>query len=206
MSLELLLPKINGVGVSKWPVLLGALVLSFFDCSGKMHFCVRESNNGAGEVCRSGPQTFLAKQIRFGAAIFSTSLTRAHNLSSLRKWPLEPSEWKHRNKSQSRLATATPTVDNPDRQRYAVSLRLCCTDASSITAGTIDVIGGDGFVDISLVEDPALKMGGCGACGKGKGRNGGKRGETVFWGDTKPVAGGGVWRSRLAKESGLNEE
>eukprot|EP00978_Attheya_sp_CCMP212_P031959 scaffold122722_cov42-Attheya_sp.AAC.2 len=46
---------------------------------------------------------------------------------------------------------------------------------------------GVGFVDISLVEAPALKRGGCGACGKEKGRNGGKRGETVFWGDTKPV-------------------
>eukprot|EP00978_Attheya_sp_CCMP212_P022739 scaffold68266_cov33-Attheya_sp.AAC.1 len=56
---------------------------------------------------------------------------------------------------------------------------------ASITAVTIDVIGVDGFVDISLVEAPALERGGCGDCGKG--RNGGKRGEAVFWGDMKPV-------------------
>eukprot|EP00978_Attheya_sp_CCMP212_P027899 scaffold94689_cov42-Attheya_sp.AAC.1 len=49
----------------------------------------------------------------------------------------------------------------------------------------IDVMGGVGCVDISLVEAPALKRGGCGACGKG--RNGGKRSETVFWVDMKPV-------------------
>eukprot|EP00978_Attheya_sp_CCMP212_P016823 scaffold44437_cov57-Attheya_sp.AAC.5 len=40
-----------------------------------------------------------------------------------------------------------------------------------------------GFVDISLVEAPAIKRGGCGAYGKG--RNGGKWDETVFWGGTK---------------------
>eukprot|EP00978_Attheya_sp_CCMP212_P000778 scaffold1588_cov40-Attheya_sp.AAC.2 len=69
------------------------------------------------------------------------------------------------------------------------SLRATCCplDASITAAVTIDVMGGDGFVDISLVEAPALKRGGCGACGKRKGGNGGKRGETVFWGDTKPV-------------------
>eukprot|EP00978_Attheya_sp_CCMP212_P024586 scaffold77500_cov43-Attheya_sp.AAC.1 len=55
------------------------------------------------------------------------------------------------------------------------------------TAVTINVMGGVGFVDISLVEDPAVERGGCGACGMGKGRNDGKRGETVFWGDPKPV-------------------
>ena len=60
-------------------------------------------------------------QIEFGADNFSTSLMRAHSLSSHRKWPSEPSEWKRRNKSQSRLPTATPTVDTPDRQRYAVA-------------------------------------------------------------------------------------
>eukprot|EP00978_Attheya_sp_CCMP212_P005697 scaffold12798_cov43-Attheya_sp.AAC.1 len=52
---------------------------------------------------------------------------------------------------------------------------------------------GVGFVDIFLIEAPAVKRGGCGACGKG--RNGGKRDETVFWGDTKPpvvVCGGAV--------------
>eukprot|EP00978_Attheya_sp_CCMP212_P011526 scaffold28463_cov64-Attheya_sp.AAC.1 len=137
------------------------------------------------------------------------SLTRAHNLSSLQKWPSEPSEWKRRNKSQSLLPTATPTVDTPDRQRYksigvtATMLQrrfyYCCCQPR-----TIDVMGGDGFVDILLVEAPALKRGGCGACGKGKGRNGGKWGETVFWGDTKPVVvvcGASGW---LAKESGLN--
>eukprot|EP00978_Attheya_sp_CCMP212_P016374 scaffold42849_cov49-Attheya_sp.AAC.1 len=34
---------------------------------------------------------------------------------------------------------------------------------------------------------PLRGVDGCGACGKWKGRNDGKRGETVFWGDTKPV-------------------
>ena len=65
-----------------------------------------------------------------------------------------------------------------------MSLQPCCSNAS-ITAVTIDVMGGIGFVDISLVKDPAVKRGRCGACGKG--RNGGKRGETVFRGDMKPV-------------------
>eukprot|EP00978_Attheya_sp_CCMP212_P007767 scaffold18082_cov29-Attheya_sp.AAC.1 len=79
----------------------------------------------------------------------------------------------------------TPTTANTtDRQRYA---------------GWVGV----GFIDISLVEDPAIKRGGCGACGKGT--NGGKRDDTVFWGGTKPVRGG-MWRIRLAKEGGLNEE
>eukprot|EP00978_Attheya_sp_CCMP212_P019461 scaffold54518_cov51-Attheya_sp.AAC.1 len=49
-----------------------------------------------------------------------------------------------------------------------------------------------GFVDIYLVEAPAVKRGRCGACGKGM--NGGKWDETVFWGNTKPVAGG-VWHT-----------
>eukprot|EP00978_Attheya_sp_CCMP212_P014692 scaffold37559_cov55-Attheya_sp.AAC.1 len=60
-------------------------------------------------------------------------------------------------------------------------------------------MGGDGFVHISLVEDPALKRGGCGACGKGKGRNGGQRVKTVFWGNTKPVVvvcGAAGWQKR----------
>eukprot|EP00978_Attheya_sp_CCMP212_P026408 scaffold86771_cov48-Attheya_sp.AAC.2 len=52
---------------------------------------------------------------------FYISLTRAPNLSSLRKWPSEPSEWKCRNKSQSRLPTATPTVNTPNRHRYEVA-------------------------------------------------------------------------------------
>jgi hypothetical protein len=64
-------------------------------------------------------------------------------------------------------------------------------------------MGGIVFFDISLVEAPAVKRGGCGACGKG--RNGGKQDEIVFWGDTKLVVVCG-WRSRLAKEGGLNEE
>eukprot|EP00978_Attheya_sp_CCMP212_P043395 scaffold282588_cov46-Attheya_sp.AAC.2 len=51
----------------------------------------------------------------------TSSLTCARNLSSLRKWPSEPSEWKRRNKSQSRLPTATPTVDTPDRHGYAAA-------------------------------------------------------------------------------------
>eukprot|EP00978_Attheya_sp_CCMP212_P041185 scaffold232819_cov55-Attheya_sp.AAC.1 len=44
---------------------------------------------------------------------------------------------------------------------------------------------------------PAIKRGGCGACGKGT--NGGKRDETVFWGDTKPVVvcGAAGWRKRV---------
>eukprot|EP00978_Attheya_sp_CCMP212_P020371 scaffold58223_cov34-Attheya_sp.AAC.7 len=78
----------------------------------------------------------------------------------------------------------------------------------------------------SVRTTPVVNRGGCGACGKG--RNGGKWDETVFWGNTKPVverdewlekrqncllgqykaSGGGVWRStRLGKEGGgLNEE
>eukprot|EP00978_Attheya_sp_CCMP212_P002544 scaffold5152_cov60-Attheya_sp.AAC.10 len=85
---------------------------------------------------------------------------------------------------------------------YAL-LRPYCYDASIITAVTIDVLTdgdgwlGVGFVDISLVEAPAVKSGGCGACWKG--RNGGKRDETVFWGDTKPVVVCGAvgWRKRV---------
>eukprot|EP00978_Attheya_sp_CCMP212_P021616 scaffold63444_cov63-Attheya_sp.AAC.1 len=53
--------------------------------------------------------------------------------------------------------------------------------------GGVGFVGFVGFADISLVEDPAVERGGCGACGTGKGRNDGKRGEPVFWGDTKPV-------------------
>eukprot|EP00978_Attheya_sp_CCMP212_P011792 scaffold29318_cov65-Attheya_sp.AAC.4 len=55
----------------------------------------------------------------------------------------------------------------------------CCD--TSITAVTIDFMGGDGwcgFVDISLVEAPAVKRGGCGACRKG--RNGGKQENLSF--------------------------
>eukprot|EP00978_Attheya_sp_CCMP212_P010487 scaffold25409_cov37-Attheya_sp.AAC.1 len=53
---------------------------------------------------------------------------------------------------------------------------------------------GVGFVDISLV--------GVGVGLAGKRRNGGKRDETVFWGDTKPGASGVVcgaagWRKRV---------
>eukprot|EP00978_Attheya_sp_CCMP212_P032992 scaffold131179_cov59-Attheya_sp.AAC.1 len=60
-------------------------------------------------------------------------------------------------------------------------------------------------VVMGLLTFPLLKLqplrgvGGCGACGKGKGRNGGKRGETVFWGNTKPVVvvcGTAGWRKR----------
>eukprot|EP00978_Attheya_sp_CCMP212_P042902 scaffold270114_cov34-Attheya_sp.AAC.1 len=54
-----------------------------------------------------------------------------------------------------------------------------------------------------VVMAPALERGGCRAYGKGKGRNGGKRGETVFWGDMKPVVVV-CGAARLAKESGLN--
>eukprot|EP00978_Attheya_sp_CCMP212_P001427 scaffold2994_cov29-Attheya_sp.AAC.2 len=56
---------------------------------------------------------------------------------------------------------------------------------------------GVGFVDISLVEAPVVKRGGCGACGKG--RNGGKWDETVFWGDTMPVVvcGAAGWQKRV---------
>jgi hypothetical protein len=54
-----------------------------------------------------------------------------------------------------------------------------------------------GFVDISIVKAPVVKRGGCGACGKGT--NGGKRDETVFWGDTKPVVvfGAAGWGKRV---------
>eukprot|EP00978_Attheya_sp_CCMP212_P036483 scaffold165834_cov55-Attheya_sp.AAC.1 len=54
---------------------------------------------------------------------------------------------------------------------------------------------------ISLVEAPAVKSIGCGACGRG--RNGGKRDRLLG----RYKASGGVWRIRLAKEGGLlNEE
>eukprot|EP00978_Attheya_sp_CCMP212_P020077 scaffold57078_cov53-Attheya_sp.AAC.1 len=49
------------------------------------------------------------------------------------------------------------------------------------------------WVVMGLLKFPLMKIqplrgvGGCGACGRGKGRNGGKRGETVFWCDTKSV-------------------
>jgi hypothetical protein len=58
-------------------------------------------------------------------------------------------------------------------------------------------MGGVGFVDNSLVDAPAVKRGGCGACGKG--RNGGKRNETVFWGNMKlvVVCGAAGWRKRV---------
>eukprot|EP00978_Attheya_sp_CCMP212_P001644 scaffold3380_cov50-Attheya_sp.AAC.1 len=44
---------------------------------------------------------------------------------------------------------------------------------------------------------PSIKRGGCGACGKGT--HSGKRDETVFWGDTKPVVvcGAAGWRKRV---------
>jgi hypothetical protein len=58
-------------------------------------------------------------------------------------------------------------------------------------------MGGVGFVDISLVEAPAVKWGECGACGKG--RNGGKWDNTVFWGNMKlvMVCGAAGWRKRV---------
>ena len=80
-----------------------------------------------------------------------------------------------------------------------MSLRPCCSDASiSSGAVTINVMGGVGFVDISLVEVPAVKRGECGACEKG--RNGGKQDETVFWGDTElvlVVCGAAGWQKRV---------
>jgi hypothetical protein len=88
---------------------------------------------------------------------------------------------------------------------YEAPLRPCCRDAPSITVVMIDVMCGVGFVGISLVQEAtSVKSVGCGACRKGG--NGGKWDETAFWGDTKPVVVCGVWRSRLAKEGGLNEE
>eukprot|EP00978_Attheya_sp_CCMP212_P020101 scaffold57184_cov67-Attheya_sp.AAC.1 len=56
-----------------------------------------------------------------------------------------------------------------------VSLRPCCSYAST-TAVTIDVIGGAGFVDISLVEVPV----GVGLVGKGKGGMVGSRAKLSF--------------------------
>eukprot|EP00978_Attheya_sp_CCMP212_P021700 scaffold63753_cov53-Attheya_sp.AAC.1 len=69
-------------------------------------------------------------------------------------------------------------------------------------------MGGVGFVDISLVEDPVVERGGYGACGTGKGRNDGKRGGTVFWGDTKPVVvvcGATGWRVNWIRLQGRDQ-
>eukprot|EP00978_Attheya_sp_CCMP212_P046817 scaffold413611_cov28-Attheya_sp.AAC.1 len=58
------------------------------------------------------------------------------------------------------------------------------------------------WVVLGLLTFPLLKiqrLRGCGACGTGKGRNDGKQGETVFWGDTKPVVvvcGAAGWQKR----------
>eukprot|EP00978_Attheya_sp_CCMP212_P024583 scaffold77491_cov56-Attheya_sp.AAC.2 len=65
--------------------------------------------------------------------------------------------------------------------QHAAAMLLVLLSRLMSRAGMVGV----GFIDISLVKAPAVKRGGCGACGKGT--NGGKRDETVFWGDTKPV-------------------
>eukprot|EP00978_Attheya_sp_CCMP212_P022782 scaffold68547_cov59-Attheya_sp.AAC.1 len=80
------------------------------------------------------------------------------------------------NRFKSRPIRVGVSLLGPDRHSYAVA------------RGWVGV----GFVDIYLV-----KMGGCGACGKG--RNGGKRDEAVFWGDTKPVVvcGAAGWQERV---------
>eukprot|EP00978_Attheya_sp_CCMP212_P009376 scaffold22163_cov53-Attheya_sp.AAC.1 len=78
----------------------------------------------------------------------------------------------------------TPTADTPDRQRY-VPMRCC-----DCAAATLLLLNED--------EDNWIRL-------HGKGTNGGKQDETVFWGNTKPVVVC-PWRSRLAKEGGLNEE
>eukprot|EP00978_Attheya_sp_CCMP212_P023064 scaffold69822_cov50-Attheya_sp.AAC.1 len=97
-------------------------------------------------------------------------------------------KWKHRNKSQMiRLPTTgrTPTVDTPDRQRYAVAsqssqfadldmhglllvYRRRCDHAAATLLLLLSRTGG-GFVDISLVEQaPAIKRRvGVGLAGKG---------------------------------------
>eukprot|EP00978_Attheya_sp_CCMP212_P012947 scaffold32298_cov60-Attheya_sp.AAC.1 len=103
----------------------------------------------------------------------------------------------------------TPTADTPDCQRYTVASQFAdldmhglltvyrhCCDRAAVTLLLLllsRLMSRTGMA-------PAVKRGGCGACGKGT--NGGKQDETVFWGDTKPVVG---CRSRLAKEGGLNE-
>eukprot|EP00978_Attheya_sp_CCMP212_P023527 scaffold72334_cov37-Attheya_sp.AAC.1 len=84
----------------------------------------------------------------------------------------------------------------------------CRCDDASITDVTIDVMGGDGFVEMSLDEDPALKL-----------KRGGwvwglwEREREEWWEAGRncllvryKASCGGVWRSRLAKESRLNEE
>jgi hypothetical protein len=143
------------------------------------------------------------------------------NLSSLRKWPSEPSEWKRRNKSQSRLPTATPTVDTPDRQRYAVASgssqfadldmrgllavyrRRCDRAAATLLLVLSRLMS---WVVLGLLTFPLLKIQplrgvGVGLAGKGEwwevGRN-------CLSG--RYEASGGVWCSRLAKEGGLNGE
>eukprot|EP00978_Attheya_sp_CCMP212_P014126 scaffold35913_cov62-Attheya_sp.AAC.3 len=67
-----------------------------------------------------------------------------------------------------------PTVDTPDRQRYAALLRPCCCDSCISTAVTIDVTGMDGWVwgllTFPLLTIQPLRGVGVGRVGKGVGK------------------------------------
>eukprot|EP00978_Attheya_sp_CCMP212_P037336 scaffold175132_cov65-Attheya_sp.AAC.3 len=70
------------------------------------------------------------------------------------------------------------------------------------SAVTIDVMGGDGFVDIFLVEAPSLKRGVCvWGLREREREEWWEAGQNCLLG--RYEASGGVWRSRLAKEGGL---
>eukprot|EP00978_Attheya_sp_CCMP212_P041292 scaffold234770_cov70-Attheya_sp.AAC.1 len=87
----------------------------------------------------------------------------------------------------------TPTAGTPDRQRYTASLRPCCCNAS-ITAVTIDVTCGDGWV-WGLLTFPLLNLQPLRGVGVGLGIKGGMVGS-----GTK-LSFGQVGE----KEGGLNE-
>jgi hypothetical protein len=68
-------------------------------------------------------------------------------------------------------------------------------------------MGGVGFFYISLLWKLQLLRGVVGVLGlAGKGRIVGSRTKLSFVGVIHEATSGGVWRSRLAKDGGLNEE
>eukprot|EP00978_Attheya_sp_CCMP212_P043396 scaffold282588_cov46-Attheya_sp.AAC.3 len=95
--------------------------------------------------------------------------------------------------------------------RGLLAVYRCRCDRAAATlllllSRSMHVMGGDGFVEISLDEDPALKRGGW-VWGLWE------REREDWWEAGRncllvryEASCGGVWRSRLVKESGLNEE